>query len=111
MYALVLTGSGLALIVEPSLVASSGLGLVRSMVALLLVLAGYYRVAAVHDFRPFMVATVWGRGAMAGFQAVAIFVGWLEAPSWGGVVLDAASAVWTWVALKADDAQANPRRP
>lgn len=104
VYAALIAMMGTVLMVAPRQVGLVGAdGLVRSMAALLLVLAGYYRVAARHGFRPFIVATIWGRFAIAGFQVAAILAGWLEAPSWGGAGLDLTSAAWTLWALRADE--------
>lgn len=107
-YAVLMACFGVMLVAQPTAVDRSGAGVVRAMGALLVVLAGYYRVAAAHDLRPFIVATIWGRLALAVFQGAAVLVGWLDSASWGGAMLDVLSAVWTWAALRRDELGSPP---
>jgi hypothetical protein len=106
LYSYVMFIFGVLLVARPEMIApgESGatLGIVRSLGAMLIVLAYYYRVAATNELTAFFHASVVGRLGLAGFQAFAVQRGWLNKSSLGGAALDFLSALWTYSALRSD---------
>lgn len=60
----------------------------------------YYRVAATADLTPFFVATVMVRSSVLLFFLGFVLAGWVAWPLLLFGVVDAAGALWTWMALK-----------
>lgn len=106
VYSYVMLVFGVLLVARPQVLSPGAegleLGVIRSLGAMLIVLAYYYRVAASNELTAFFHASVVARFGLAAFQVAAVKMGWLNKNSLGGAALDALSAVWTLTALKRD---------
>ncbi|MCB0533776.1 MAG: hypothetical protein H6574_16280 [Lewinellaceae bacterium] len=100
--------TGLALLTAPNMLlglfglAETSEVWIRVVGMLVLLLSGYYIIAARHDLRPFFQMSVYLRASVILFFAIFVGMGMVGAPLLLFGLIDLAGALWTLQALKGE---------